>query len=336
MQLKPIAEQVVAVVGASSGLGRETAVQFAEKQAKVVVSGRSEAKIASLVDEIRSFQGEVTPVIADVAEFDQVKAIADKAVEVYGRLNTWVHVPGTALFALFEETKPEEFKRVIEVNLLGQVYGAMAALPHLKREGRGALIHISSIEGIRSLPLQSSYGSAKHGIEGFLESLRVELQHEGIPISVTSIKPSVLNTPFWNNAMTRLRVQPAGIPPYYDPRLVVDAILYTATHPTRDFFVGDSARVLDFLQKLSPSLVDALLVQIDFPLQQTDKPKSELDSNNLYKPVLTDTRVDVDFTQMVLPSLLDWVDKNPALKWGAVTSVAFAFAVMRGMRGTSE
>ena len=336
MQLKQIQDQVVVVVGASSGIGRETALQFAKKQAKVVVSGRSEAKIASLVDEIRGFQGEVTSVIADVADFDQVKAIAEKAVEVYGRIDTWVHLPATAVFALFEETKPEEFKRVIEVNLLGQVYGAMAALPYLKQQGRGALIHISSIEGIRSLPLQSSYGSAKHGIEGFLESLRVELQHEGIPISVTSIKPSVINTPFWDNAMTRLGVQPAGIPPYYDPRLVVDAILYTATNPTRDFFVGDSARVLDFLQKLSPSLVDALLVQIGFPFQKTDKPKSEHDSNNLYEPVLTDTRVDGDFRTMVIPSLLDWVDKNPALKWGAVTSVAFAFAVMQGMRGTSE
>ena len=336
MQLKQIQDQVVVVVGASSGIGRETALQFAKKQAKVVVSGHSEAKIASLVDEIRSFQGEVTPVIADVAEFDQVKAIAEKAVEVYGRIDTWVHLPATAVFALFEETKPEEFKRVIEVNLLGQVYGAMAALPYLKQQGRGALIHISSIEGIRSLPLQSSYGAAKHGMEGFLESLRVELLHEKLPISVTSIKPSVINTPFWDNAKTQLGVQPAGIPPYYDPRLVVDAILYTATHPTRDFFVGDSARVLDFLQKLSPSLVDALLVQIGFPFQKTDKPKSEHDSNNLYEPVLTDTRVDGDFRTMVIPSLLDWVDKNPALKWGAVTSVAFAFAVMQGMRGTSE
>ena len=336
MQLKQIQDQVVVVVGASSGIGRETALQFAKKQAKVVVSGRSEAKIASLVDEIRGFQGEVTSVIADVADFDQVKAIAEKAVEVYGRIDTWVHLPATAVFALFEETKPEEFKRVIEVNLLGQVYGAMAALPYLKQQGRGALIHISSIEGIRSLPLQSSYGAAKHGMEGFLESLRVELLHEKLPISVTSIKPSVINTPFWDNAMTRLGVQPAGIPPYYDPRLVVDAILYTATNPTRDFFVGDSARVLDFLQKLSPSLVDALLVQIGFPFQKTDKPKSEHDSNNLYEPVLTDTRVDGDFRTMVIPSLLDWVDKNPALKWGAVTSVAFAFAVMQGMRGTSE
>ena len=335
MQLKPIQDQVVAVVGASSGIGRETALQFAKKGAKLVVSGRSEEKLASLVDEIRSFQGEVTSVIAEVTDFDQVKAIADKAVEVYGRLDTWVHLPATAVFALFEETKPEEFKRVIEVNLLGQVYGAMAALPHLKREGRGALIHISSVEGIRSLPLQSSYGAAKHGIEGFLESLRVELQHEEVPISVTSIRPAVINTPFWDNAMTRLGVQPAGIPPYYDPRLVADAILHTATHPTRDFFVGDSARVLDFLQKLSPSLVDALLLQFGFPLQRTDEPKSEDDPNNLYEPVVTDTRIDGDFTRMVVPSVLDWVDKNPVLKWGAIASVALAFAVTQGMRDSS-
>ena len=332
MQLKPIQDQVVVVVGASSGIGRETALQFAKKQAKVVVSGRSEAKLASLVDEICSFQGDVTPVIADVAEFKQVKAIADQTVEVYGRLDTWVHAPSAAVFALFEETKPEEFKRVIEVSLLGQVYGAMAALPYLKREGRGALIHLSSIAGIRSLPLQSSYCSAKHGIEGFLESLRVELQHEGIPISVTSIRPAVINTPFWDNALTRLGVQPAGIPPYYDPRLVVDAILYTAAHPTRDFFVGDSARAIDFLQKLSPSLVDALLVQVGFPLQRTSTPKSEHDPNNLYEPVLSDTRIDGDFNKMVVPSILDWVDKNPVLKWGAIASLAAAFAVTQAFR----
>ncbi len=331
MQLKPIQDQVVVVVGASSGIGRETALQFAKQRAKVVVSARSEAKLASLVDEIRSFQGEVTPVIADVAEFDQVKAIADRAVEVYGRLDTWVHAPSNVVFAPFDQTKPEEFKRVVEVTLLGQVYGAMAALPHLKREGRGALIHLSSIAGIRSLPLQSSYCSAKHGVEGFLESLRVELQHDNLPISVTSIRPAVINTPFWDNALTRLGVQPAGIPPYYDPRLVVDAILYTATHPTRDFFVGDAARALDFLQKLSPSLVDALLVQIGFPLQRTQTPKSEQDSNNLYEPVETDTRVDGDFSKMVVPSVLDWVDKNPILKWGAIASVA-AFTLAQAFR----
>jgi NAD(P)-dependent dehydrogenase (short-subunit alcohol dehydrogenase family) len=322
MQLKPINQQVVAVVGASSGIGRETALQFAKRGAKVVVSARSEPGLASLVDEIRRFGGEATYILADASDFEQVKAIADHTVEVYGRLDTWVHASSNNVFATFDNITPEEFERVIDVSLMGQVYGAMAALPHLKREGRGALIHISSIEGRRSLPYQSAYAAAKHGIEGFVEALRVELQHEKIPISVTSVKPAVINTPFWNNGLTKLGVKPAGIPPYYDPSLVADAILYVATHPTRDFLVGDAARALDVLQRLSPSLVDSLLLLIGFRLQRTTEPKSEDASNNFYQPVLTDNRVEGDFSNQVVPSVSDWLDKNPTLKWGAIASAA--------------
>jgi NAD(P)-dependent dehydrogenase (short-subunit alcohol dehydrogenase family) len=322
MQLKPINQQVVAVVGASSGIGRETALQFAQRGAKLVVSARSESKLASLVDEIRSFGTEATAVVADVSIFEQVKAIADRTVEVYGRLDTWVHVPAVGVFATFGNTTPEEFKRVIDVTLMGQVYGAMAALPHLKREGQGALIHISSMEGVRSLPYQSAYSSAKHGVEGFLEAMRLELKHEGIPISVTSVKPAVINTPFWNNGLTKLGVKPSGIPPYYDPRLVADAILYVAEHPTRDFLVGDVSRILNALQRLSPELVDSLLLLVGFPLQHTNEPKSPEDSNNLYEPVPTDTRVDGDFSNLVIPSVTDWLAKNPALQWGAIAGVA--------------
>lgn len=323
MQLKPIHEQVVAVVGASSGIGRETALQFAKKGAKVVVSGRSEAKIASVVDEIRSSAGEVTSVIADVTVLEQVKAIADKAVEVYGRLDTWVHVPGIAVFAPFDQTTPEEFQRIIDVTLMGQVYGAMAALPHLKREGRGALIHLSSMEGRRSLPLQSAYSAAKHGVEGFIEAMRVELRHDGFPISVTSIKPAVINTPFWNNARTRLGVKPSGVPPFYDPRLVADAIVYTASHPTRDFLVGDSAKMLDALQRISPGLADSLLLLIGIPLQRfSNQPKSEDAPDNFYEPILENTQVDGDYGSFVIPSFLDGFDKNPVLKWGAIASLA--------------
>lgn len=322
MQLKPINQQVVSVVGASSGIGRETALQFARRGAKVVVSSRSEPKLNSLVDEIRASGGEATAIVADVEVFDQVKAIADRTVEVYGRLDTWVHCPAIAVFATFDNTTPEEFQRVVNINLMGQVYGAMAALPYLKREGRGALIHLSSIEGRRSLPYQSAYSAAKHGIEGFVEALRVELQHENIPISVTSVKPAVINTPFWNNARTKLGVKPAGIPPYYDPKLVADAIIYVAEHPTRDFLVGDTAKVLDALQRLSPELVDSLLLLIGFRLQRSSEPKSEDASNNFYEPVPTDTRVDGDFSHQVIPSISDWLDKNPPLKWGAIAGTA--------------
>ncbi len=83
------------------------------------------------------------------------------------------------LYATFEQTTPEEFKRVVDVNLMGQVYGTMATLPHLKREGRGALVHVSSLEANRSFPFHSAYAASKHGIDGFLEALRVELRHEG-------------------------------------------------------------------------------------------------------------------------------------------------------------
>ena len=314
MQLKPISQQVVAIVGASSGIGRETALQFARKGAKVVVSARNEFGLNSLVDEIHASGGEAKAIKGDVADFEQVKAIADYTVEQYGRLDTWVHCAATGILARFEEITPEEFKRVIDVTLMGQVYGAMVALPYLKREGRGAMIHVSSMEGRRALPLQSPYSTAKHGLEGLLESLRVELQHDKIPVSVTSIKPAVINTPFYNHVLTKLGVKPTGLPPYYSPTLVAEAIVYTAEHPTRDFIVGDVGRILDISQRLSPELMDAILGAIGFQGQRTSDPKSADDPNNLYEPMEGYTQVKGDFDNLSIPSISDWIVKNLRLK----------------------
>jgi NAD(P)-dependent dehydrogenase (short-subunit alcohol dehydrogenase family) len=327
--LKPIAQQVVVVIGASSGIGRETALQFARRGAKIVVSARSEAGLLSLIDEIKLSGGEAIYVIADVSSYQQVKAIADKAIAAYGRIDTWVNAAATGVLATFDAITAEEFQRVVDVNLMGQVYGAMVALPYLKREGRGALIHISSMEGRRSLPLQSPYSAAKHGLEGFLESLRVELQHEGVPISVTSILPSVINTPFYNKVKTKLGVKPTGIPPYYNPNLVADAILYTAENPTRDFIVGDVGKVLDVMQRVSPSLVDRLLVLIGFSGQRTSEVKSEEAPDNLYKPIEGYDKVLGDFSHLTVPSFTDKLDMNSPLKIGiavvAVLGVAEVF-----------
>jgi NAD(P)-dependent dehydrogenase (short-subunit alcohol dehydrogenase family) len=181
VQLKPVEEQVVVLMGASSGIGRETALRFAERGARVVISARSEEGLNSLVEEVRDKGGQATAIPAEMTNFEQVKAVASGAVEKYGQLDTWVHLAAVGLFATFEQTTPEEFARVVDVNLMGQVYGAMAALPYLKREGRGALIHISSVEAKRSFPFHSAYAASKHGIDGFLETLRVELKHEGWP-----------------------------------------------------------------------------------------------------------------------------------------------------------
>lgn len=321
MQLKPINQQVVSVVGASSGIGREAAIRFAQRGAKVVVSARSQSGLESLVKEITDFGGEAIAVVANVEKFEQVKAIADKTVEVYGRLDTWVHVPAIGLFANFDDITPEEFKHVIDVNLMGQVYGAMAALPHLKREGRGALIHISSMEARRSLPYQSAYSSSKHGVDGFIDAMRLELIHDKWPISVTSIKPAVINTPFWNNGLTKLGVKPSGTPPYYDPRLVANAILHAAEHPTRDLLVGDVAKILDLLHRISPALTDSLLLLVGFQSQRiSGEPKSEDGANNFYQPVPEHDRVDGDYSNLVIPSISDFLEQNPPLQWGAIAA----------------
>jgi NAD(P)-dependent dehydrogenase (short-subunit alcohol dehydrogenase family) len=318
MKLKSIEQQVVVVVGASSGIGRETALQFAKRNAKVVVAARTESALASLVNEIVLLGGEAISVTADVAVLEQVQSIADKAIERFGRIDTWVHAAATAIIAPFELVTPEEFKRVIDVNLMGAVYGAMVAMPQLRHTGGGAFIAISSIEARRSVPLQTSYSASKHGLEGFLDALRAELRHEGVPISITNILPSVINTPFYNKARTKLGVKPTGVPPYYQPNIVATAILHAAEYPTRDTIVGDVGRVIDLLQKLAPDLVDTLVGAIAVPFQKTNTIKAADDPNNLFEPIEGYDRTTGDFTDKTIPSFLDWFDLHPLAKWGTV------------------
>src|SRR5215212_6453998 len=322
-RLKPVEEQVMVLMGASSGIGRETALRFAERGAKIVVSARSENGLTSLVEEIQAKGGEALAIPAEVSEFEQVKAVADGAVEEYGRLDTWVHLAAVGLFATFEETTPVEFERVIDVNLMGQVYGAMAALPHIKREGGGALIHVSSMGAKRSIPLQSAYCASKHGIDGFLESLRVELQHEKLPISVTHVMPATINTPLFDKARTKLGVKPVAPPPVYQPGIVAQAILHAAENPVRDLAVGGAAKAVILSQQLSPRLLDMLLKLRGFEVHYTSEPKPEDAPDNLFEPIEDHNVVEGSFRDRAHPrSLYTWLQTHPAVKQGAVASMA--------------
>jgi NAD(P)-dependent dehydrogenase (short-subunit alcohol dehydrogenase family) len=322
VQLKPVEEQVVALMGASSGIGRETALRFAERGARVVVSARSEEGLNSLVEEVRDKGGQATAIPAEVTDFEQVKAVANAAVEKYGRLDTWVHLAAVGLFATFEQTTPEEFARVIDVNLMGQVYGAMTALPHLKREGRGALIHISSVEAKCSFPFHSAYGASKHGIDGFLEALRVELKHEGWPISVTHVMPATINTPFFDKGRTKLGVKPVGIPPIYEPETVANVILYAAENPARDLVSGGAAQALIINQRLSPRMLDTVLAtRAGFSPQLTDEPRSKDDPDNLYAPIEGHDTARNDF-RALSRSLYNWLEMHPTVRRGVAVGTA--------------
>jgi NAD(P)-dependent dehydrogenase (short-subunit alcohol dehydrogenase family) len=339
VKLKPIENQVVVVMGASSGIGRETALRFASNGANVVLSARSEEGLRSLVEQIRTEGGEATAVTADVAEFDQVEAVAQKTVEQYGRLDTWVHLAAVGLFAPFDQTRPEEFRRVVDVDLMGQVYGAMVALPRIKRQGRGALVHVSSVVGKRSVPLQSAYCASKHGIDGFLESLRVELVREGwTNIGVTNVIPAAINTPFFAKACTKLGVKPKGFPPIYQPGVVAGAILYSAEKAPREIVAGGAGKGMLLGQRLSPRLMDAMMLRGGFGSQMTDEPKSTSDPDGLFASMKGQDRVEGDFSEEATPrSPLTWLDIHPAAKWSVgIAGAAVALSALRAKSGSTD
>src|SRR5512146_2812920 len=160
MRLKPIDEQVVVIVGATSGIGLETALRFARKGAKLVLSGRSSLELDSTLARVAAEGAQAVVVTGDVSHWEDVRTIALRAIETFGRIDTWVHLPGVSIYAPFLDTSPDEFKRVIDVNLIGTAYGTMAALPFIRREGTGALILMSSIEAQVSMPYHSAYAGS--------------------------------------------------------------------------------------------------------------------------------------------------------------------------------
>src|SRR3954454_24484300 len=269
MKLKPVQEQVVVIAGASSGIGRETALRFAERGAKVVVTARSESGLTSLVDEITRRGGQSAYVTCDVSDFNQVKGVAETAVRSFGRIDTWVHVAAVSLYARFEDTSPEEFRRVIEINYLGQVHGALAALPYLRAAGQGALISISSVESRVALPLHAAYSAGKHAVQGAMDALRRDLIAEGAPISVTTVKPATINTPLFPNSRNKLDHKPKGPPPIYSPSVVAACVEYAAEHPIRDLLAGGSALQMLSSEFFAPKMMDLMLAKVAIRAETT-------------------------------------------------------------------
>jgi NAD(P)-dependent dehydrogenase (short-subunit alcohol dehydrogenase family) len=337
--LKPIGVQVVVVFGASSGIGRLTALHFAERGAKVCVAARSEEGLKSLVEEIEAKGGDAFYVTADAADFEQVTAVAEKCVERYGRLDTWIHSAAAFLFATVEETEPAEYERVLKVNLLGQIYGAKAALPHLKHFG-GALIHISSVEAMRTAPYQSAYGASKHALNGFLQVLRVELAHDKIPVSVTQILPAAINTPIYEKGRNKMPFKMRPVPPIYHPQVVVDAIAYAAENPVRDLIAGGAGLGVVYAERLSPHLADFFSETVGF-VGQNGGPKDSPEQyrDNLFEPISGFDTIEGNFSAEQFHSdPYTFVKTNPKVKNSLLLGVGAlgAFLAWRKFRNNGE
>src|SRR5215211_3098834 len=172
--LKRLAEQTIVITGASSGIGRATALDAACCGARVVVAARDAEALTTLVDEIQRAGGRALAVPTDVAVEEQVRALAEQAAETFDGIDTWVNGAAVSAYGTFEQLPPGEFRRLIDVNFFGQVYGCRSALPYLKRHERGALICVGSALSDRAVQLQSAYCASKHAVKALTESLRVE------------------------------------------------------------------------------------------------------------------------------------------------------------------
>ena len=283
MTLKPIQEQTLVITGASSGIGLVTARKAAEHGARLVLAARSEDALHQLADEITEAGGEAVAVVADVAVRDDVRAIAEAAGDAFGGFDTWVNVAGAFLYGRLDEVPIEDMRRLFEVNVWGLVYGSLEAVAHLRERG-GALINVGSVLSDRALMLQGIYSASKHAVKGFTDALRMELEDEGAPISVTLVKPSAVDTPYPIHAKNYMDEEATIPPPVYAPDVVARAILHCAEHPRRDVIVGGGGKQMSALGYYAPGLMDTVMEKVFAPLQKKDGAPRPLSRNSLDGP----------------------------------------------------
>ena len=280
--LKPLAEQVILITGASSGIGLVTARMAAERGARVVLVSRDADALATIVREIEEAGGQATFASGDVGDLRDVQRAAAKAVERFGRIDTWVNDAGIAIYAKLVDTPMHEHEELFGTNYFGVVNGSLTAVEYLQREG-GALITVASIAADIPTPIMGAYAASKHAVKAYTQSLRVELIADRLPISVTLIKPGGIDTPIAQHAANHLDGEALIPPPVYDPKLVAEAILDAAVTPRRDVTVGGGARLQVLIEQHFPRLLDHLGAVIAPVVEDDHVPRTETD--NLAAPV---------------------------------------------------
>ena len=278
IKLKRLEDQVMVITGGTSGIGLATAKRAAGRGARVVLCSRNEPELRETVAAIEERGGSARSVVADVANQQDLERLAATAIEEFGTIDTWVNNAGVSFYGNLMDVAIEDMRRLFEVNFWGTVYGARAAVARLRRAG-GALINIGSVVSDRAIPLQGAYSASKHAVKGFTDALRMEIEAEGAPISVTLIKPSTIDTPYFEHAKNYMAVEPKPPAPVYAPEVVANAVLRAAEHPVRDITIGGGGRLITALGTALPRLTDFYMERAMFDSQRSDIPAVERPSN---------------------------------------------------------
>jgi short-subunit dehydrogenase len=282
LKLKRIDQQTVVITGASSGIGLVTARMFAKKGAKLVLVARSEDSLRKLADEITSAGGQAMYVVADVGKEAEVNRVADEAIKRFGGFDTWINDAGVSIYGNLLEVPLQDMRQLFETNFWGVTYGSLAAARHLKQRG-GAIINVGCTLSDRAIPMQGMYSASKHAVKGFTDSLRMELEAEKAPVSVTLIKPGAIDTPYPHHAKNYMNMEPKNPAPVYAPEIVANAILHCAVHPERDVFAGAGGKMISAMGYHLPRVTDKWMEKSIIDQQKSDQPIHDRNRNGLYQ-----------------------------------------------------
>lgn len=283
-RLKPLSEQTIVITGASSGIGLATARRAAGQGAKVVLVARNKEALDEAVHSIEVRGGKAAAFAIDIADAGAPEKIGAFAIDTFGGFDTWVNDAAVALYARLDETTSEEMRRVFDVGYFALVESSLYAARAMRHRG-GALINIGSVLSERAVPLQGAYSAMKHAVRGFTDALRMELEMDGSPVSVTLIKPNGINTPYPEHARNKMS-KPSRIPPVvYDPELVAKAICFAAENRKREMTVGGQGYMLTTLGHATPRAMDLVMENFFGESAQTiDTPAREGADDNLFEP----------------------------------------------------
>lgn len=275
---------VVVVTGASAGVGRATALAFAQRGDVVALIARDQTGLDATVAEIAAAGGRAKAFSADVADAARVDEVAGLIEAELGQIDIWVNNAMATVFARFEDVTAEEFERATKVTYLGMVNGTRAALRRMKQRNSGTIVQVGSALSYRSIPLQSAYCGAKFACRGFTDSLRSELRHDGSYIQITMVQLPAVNTPQFEWALSRMPHHPQPVPPIFQPEVAAQAIVWAADARKREIWVGWPTVKAILANQIVPGLIDHYLARTNFEAQQTGAPAAADRPSNLFVP----------------------------------------------------
>jgi short-subunit dehydrogenase len=281
IRLKPLAEQVIVLTGATSGIGLATARLAAQRGARLVLVARNAESLETLAQELGSER--TATVVADVGLEGESDRIRDVAESRFGPVDTWINDAAVAIYGSVLEVPVEDQRKLFETNFWGVVYGSRSAA-RLMRDRGGAIITIGSVLSDRTVPLQGIYCASKHAVKAWTDALRMEVTHAGDPISVTLIKPGAVDTPYPEHARNFMDKRARNPSPAYEPRVVAEAILHAACHPIREIVVGGGGMMIAALGKLFPGLMDVVMERTMWRQQKRAELADPRHADNLYGP----------------------------------------------------